>query len=49
VSPGEPAFTDGSEGLFSIYLDRTEDEDEKMAERWKADADGILVFVSDCP
>lgn len=32
-----------------MYLDRTEDEDEKMAERWKADADGILVFVSDCP
>lgn len=47
MSPGESAFTDGSEGLFSIYLDRTEDEDEKMAERWKADADGILVFVSD--
>lgn len=29
-----------------MYLDRTEDEDLKMAERWKADADGILVFVS---
>ena len=32
-----------------MYLDRTEDEDQKMAERWKADADGILVFVSYCP
>ena len=32
-----------------MYLDRTEDEDQKMTERWKADADGILVFVSDCP
>jgi hypothetical protein len=31
-----------------MYLDRTEDEDQKMTERWKADADGILVFVSDC-
>ncbi|KAF8260771.1 hypothetical protein EI94DRAFT_1429532, partial [Lactarius quietus] len=30
---------------FSMYLDRTEDEDQKMAERWKADADGILVFT----
>lgn len=47
-SPGESTFTDGSEGLFSMYLDRTEDEDQKMTERWKADADGILVFVSDC-
>ena len=24
----------------------TEEEDNKMAERWKADADGILIFVS---
>jgi hypothetical protein len=31
-----------------MYLERTEDEDQKMTERWKADADGILVFVSDC-
>ncbi|KAH9017116.1 hypothetical protein EDB83DRAFT_191925 [Lactarius deliciosus] len=28
-----------------MYLDRTEDEDQKMTERWKADADGILVFT----
>ena len=25
---------------------RAEDHDKKMTDRWKADADGILVFVS---
>ena len=29
-----------------MYLDRAEEEDKKMAESWKGDADGILVFVS---
>jgi hypothetical protein len=29
-----------------MYLDRAEEEDKKAAERWKGDADGILVFVS---
>jgi hypothetical protein len=43
---GESGFTDGSGPLFSMYLERAEDQDEKMADRWKADADGILVFVS---
>ncbi|KAI0267817.1 hypothetical protein BC834DRAFT_822131, partial [Gloeopeniophorella convolvens] len=28
-----------------MYLDRAEEEDEKMAENWKGDADGILVFT----
>ena len=28
-----------------MYLDRAEEEDKKAAERWKGDADGILVFV----
>lgn len=46
---GEPQaesnYTDGSGALFSMYLDRAEEEDKKAAERWKGDADGILVFV----
>jgi hypothetical protein len=37
---------DGSGPLFSLYLRMAEEEDRKMAESWKADADGILVFVS---
>ncbi|KAI0265005.1 hypothetical protein BGY98DRAFT_1038276 [Russula aff. rugulosa BPL654] len=38
-------FTDPSGPLFSIYLDRAEDHDKKMTDRWKADADGILIFT----
>ncbi|KAF8489458.1 hypothetical protein F5888DRAFT_1622009, partial [Russula emetica] len=28
-----------------MYLNRAEEEDKKAAERWKGDADGILVFT----
>jgi hypothetical protein len=28
-----------------MYLNRPEDEDRNMAESWKYDADGMLVFV----
>ena len=42
---GESSYTDGSGALFSMYLDRAEEEDRRVAERWKGDADGILVFV----
>ena len=28
-----------------MYLDMAKDEDIKLAESWKADADGILIFV----
>jgi hypothetical protein len=49
VPSGEPqaesSYTDGSGALFSMYLDRAEEEDRRVAERWKGDADGILVFV----
>ncbi|KAI0265792.1 hypothetical protein BC834DRAFT_935939 [Gloeopeniophorella convolvens] len=38
-------FSDGSGALFSMYLDRAEEEDKKMTESWKGDADGILVFT----
>jgi len=29
-----------------MYVKMAEEEDNKMAERWKADAEGILIFVS---
>ena len=29
-----------------MYLEMAGEEDKKMADSWKADADGILVFVS---
>ncbi len=32
-----------------MYLERAEEEDKKMAENWKGDAEGILVFVSAHP
>ena len=32
-----------------MYLERAEEEDKKMAERWKGDAEGMLVFVSARP
>ncbi|KAN0137366.1 hypothetical protein V8E53_004811 [Lactarius tabidus] len=38
-------LTDGSKPLFNKYLKIVEDEDKKMTDSWKADADGILVFT----
>ena len=29
-----------------MYSKAAEDEDNKMAERWQKDAEGILIFVS---
>jgi hypothetical protein len=42
---GVSNFVDGSGPIFSMYLDMATEEDKKMAENWKADADGILIFV----
>ena len=39
-------FSDGSKPLFNKYLKIAEDEDNKMTDGWKADADSVLVFVS---
>jgi hypothetical protein len=38
-------FVDGSGHIFSMYLDMATEEDKKIVENWKADADGILIFV----
>ncbi|KAH9057256.1 hypothetical protein EDB87DRAFT_1833273 [Lactarius vividus] len=40
-----PNFVDSSGPLFSMYLEMAGEEDKKMAEDWKADADGILIFT----
>ncbi|KAI0299130.1 hypothetical protein B0F90DRAFT_634541 [Multifurca ochricompacta] len=45
ASKGESTFADSSGPIFSMYLNLAKDEDEKMAERWTADADGILIFT----
>ena len=37
--------SDGSEALFSMYLDRVNERDRMMVESWKGDAEGILTFV----
>ena len=44
-APRVSHFIDGSGPIFSMYLGMAEEEDKKMAESWKADADGILIFV----
>jgi hypothetical protein len=43
---GELNATDGSEVLFKMYLEMAGDEDKEMAERWRADAKGTIIFVS---
>ena len=45
-SQGESTFGDSSGPLFSMYYKAAKEEDNKMAERWQKDADGILFFVS---
>ncbi|KAH9059829.1 hypothetical protein EDB87DRAFT_729833 [Lactarius vividus] len=48
-SPNQPlaeqdSHFDGSETLLKMYMMRAMKEDMEMAERWKADAESILVF-----
>jgi len=42
----ESVYADSSGPLFSMYLKLAGEEDVKMTENWKGDADGILIFVS---
>jgi hypothetical protein len=44
-SLGADKFFDGAGDIFSMYLKFAREEDKKMAEGWKEDADGILIFV----
>ena len=45
VPQGVSNFADSSGLIFSMYLEMATEEDKKMVENWKADADGILIFV----
>lgn len=45
-SRGAHRSFDGAGDIFSMYLEMVGEEDRKMAEGWKADAEGILIFVS---
>src|SRR6266702_6731784 len=45
ASQGVYNFVDGSGPIFSMYSEMASEEDKKMTEGWKADADGILIFV----
>ncbi|KAF8257266.1 hypothetical protein EI94DRAFT_1338606 [Lactarius quietus] len=45
TTQGEANFIDGSGPIFSMYMEMATEEDKKMAESWKADADGILFFT----
>ncbi|KAH9054800.1 hypothetical protein EDB87DRAFT_1795704, partial [Lactarius vividus] len=45
VPQGVSNFVDSSGSIFSMYLELASEEDKKMAEGWKADADGILIFT----
>ncbi|KAH9952546.1 hypothetical protein BGW80DRAFT_618337 [Lactifluus volemus] len=38
-------FTDSSGPLFNMYIKMAEEEDNKVADRWQKDADGILIFT----
>ena len=38
-------ISDGSGPLFSLYLKKAEEEDEKKTDSWRGDADSILIFV----
>ena len=38
-------FVDRSGPIFSTYIEMATDEDKRMTDNWKADADGILIFV----
>ncbi|KAH9971352.1 hypothetical protein BGW80DRAFT_1513149 [Lactifluus volemus] len=41
----QPTFSDGSEPIFNMYVKMSQEEDDKMANRWQKDADGILIFT----
>jgi hypothetical protein len=46
TQPGERVKAgDSSDPLFTMYSKFAEDEDKKMTDRWKKDADGIIIFV----
>ncbi|KAF8265786.1 hypothetical protein EI94DRAFT_1787292 [Lactarius quietus] len=45
TSEEQSKFSDCSSNIWSMYLERAKEDDKKMVEMWKGDADGILVFT----
>ena len=43
----EGSFADGSDVLFSLYNEKAEEYDQKLAENWRVDAQGIMLLVRD--
>ncbi|KAF8462183.1 hypothetical protein DFH94DRAFT_858154 [Russula ochroleuca] len=41
----QPKSADKSEALFSMYLDRSDEDDRRTTERWKGECDAILIFT----
>jgi len=37
-----------SEALFTMYLERADDDDNKITEKWKKECEVILIFVYHC-
>jgi len=35
--------------IFSMYLERSNEENKKLVEGWKVDADGMLIFAGVFP
>ena len=46
LSEEEHGDPDKSEALFTMYLERSDEDDRKTTERWKGECDAILTFVS---
>ena len=45
VVDSQVSYTDSSSALFALYLSHADKHDKDQTDSWKADADGILVFV----
>ena len=41
----EPKLVDKSEALLTMYLERADDDNNKITEKWKKEREAILIFV----
>lgn len=42
---GAPKSSDTSGKVWSVYLSEADRQDKALAENWKGDTEGILIFV----
>ena len=45
VQSSAPSWTHPADKFWSTYLEDAEKQDHALAESWKGDTDGILIFV----